>query len=186
MEKRATQILEEEHHLIQQVVGAMAAVADWVSEGQLVEKEMLVNLVDFMRVFVEKCHQEKEESHLFPLLAAKGVPVAGCPIGALTHEHQSAAKLTADLGATVEVYLKDPKGMGLFLTTTLRSIVELMPAHIWKEDYLLFPMTDKILNDQEQQGLVERFEEVERKVGLDVHHRFEHLAEQLAAQAQRG
>ncbi len=186
MEKRATQILEEEHHLIQQVVGAMAALADRVSEGHPAEKEMLVNLVDFMRVFVEKCHHEKEESHLFPLLAAKGVPVAGCPIGALTHEHQSAGKLTADLGAAVEAYLKDPQGMQLFLVTALRSVVGLMPAHIWKEDYLLFPMTDKILNDRDQQGLVEKFEEVERKIGLDVHHRFEHLAEQLAAQAQSG
>lgn len=33
MEKRATQILEEEHDLIQQVVGAMAALADRLSEG---------------------------------------------------------------------------------------------------------------------------------------------------------
>ncbi|ABB31254.1 Hemerythrin HHE cation binding domain protein [Geobacter metallireducens RCH3] len=177
MEKRATQILEEEHHLIQQVVGAMAALADRVFEGQVAEKETLVNLVDFMRVFVEKCHHEKEENHLFPLLVKKGVPVAGCPIGMLTREHQAAGKLTTDLGAAVEAYLKEPSGMGHFLVTTLRGVVALYPGHIWRENYLLFPMTDKILDDREQEGLVEQFETVERKIGLDVHQRFEHLAE---------
>lgn len=45
-------------------------------------------------------------------------------------------------------------------------------------------MTDKILDDDEQQGLVEQFETVERKIGPDVHHRFEHLAEELAVRAQ--
>ncbi|MBT1074417.1 hemerythrin domain-containing protein [Geobacter grbiciae] len=177
MEKRATQILEEEHHLIQQVVGAMAALADRVFEGQVAEKETLVNFVDFMQVFVEKCHHEKEENHLFPLLVKKGVPVAGCPIGVLTHEHQTAGKLTTDLGAAVEAYLKDPSGMGHFLVTTLRGVVALYPGHIWRENYLLFPMTDKILDDREQEGLVEQFGAVERKIGLDVHQRFEQLAE---------
>ena len=184
MEKRATQTLEEEHHLIQQVVGAMAALGDRVYEGQPAEKETLVNLVEFMRVFVEKCHHEKEENHLFPLLASKGVPVAGCPIGALAHEHQAAGKLTADLGAAVEAYLKSPAEMGQFLVTTLRGIVALYPGHIWKENYLLFPMTDKILNEKEQQELAEKFESVERKIGLDVHHRLEQLAAILAEKAQ--
>ncbi len=184
MEKRATQILEDEHHLIQQVVGAMAALADRVTGGEGVDREMLVNVAEFMGVFVEKCHHEKEEQHLFPLLAAKGVPVAGCPIGMLSHEHQSAAKLSADLAAAVEGYLKDPAGTGPSLATVLRSVVSLMPTHIWKEDYLLFPMTDKILNDREQEGLVEQFEGVERGIGPDVHHRFEQLAVELAARAQ--
>ncbi len=184
MGKKATQILEEEHHLIQQVVGAMAALADKVSEGQPADKELLVNLDEFMRIFVEKCHHEKEENFLFPLLVRKGVPVAGCPIGALSHEHQSAGKLTADLGTAVEAYLRSPADMGQFLVTTLRGIVTLYPGHIWKENYLLFPMTDKILAPKEQQELAEQFEAVERKIGPDVHRRFEQLATTLAEKAQ--
>ena len=57
------------------------------------------------------------------------------------------------LGAAVEAYLKSPAEMGQFLVTTLRGIVALYPSHIWKENYLLFPMTDKILNEKEQQEL---------------------------------
>jgi hemerythrin-like domain-containing protein len=102
----------------------------------------------------------------------------------VTHEHEAAGRLTADLGAAVEVYLKSSKEMGEFLVTTLRSIAVLYPGHIWKENYLLFPMTDKILSEEEQQELAKKFESVERKIGLDVHHRLEQMAATLAERAQ--
>ncbi len=181
MDKRATGILEEEHHLIQKVVGSMAVLADGIQEGEVPETEILIGIADFMRIFGEKCHHEKEDNHLFPLLARKGVPIAGCPIGALTHEHKAAGKLTADLGAAVEAYQKEPEEKGEFLIKTLRGFVELYPGHIWKENYLLFPMTDKILDEQEQRELVKNFETVERTIGADVHQRFERLAEKLEA-----
>lgn len=59
------------------------------------------------------------------------------------------------------------------------DIAELYPNHIWKEDYLLFPMTGKILNFGEQQDLWRRFEEVEAALGRDLHQRFERFAEEL-------
>ena len=185
MAMKATQILEKEHHLIQLAVGAMAATAERLGLGETAEKETLVKFVEFMRTFVEKCHHEKENNHLFPLLVRKGVPVAGCPIGALTHEHETAAKLTADLGAAVEAYLANPSEMRQFLTTSLRGLAELYPGHIWKENYLLFPMTDKILSEEDQQELVAAFEGVEKGIGSDVHRRFQQMAEQLMARSQQ-
>jgi len=185
MEKRATGILEEEHHLIQKVVGSMAVLADGIQDGQVPETETLVDIADFMRIFAVKCHHEKEDNHLFPLLARKGVPIAGCPIGALTHEHKTAGKLTADLGAAVEAYLKAPGETVELLVKTLRGFVELYPGHIWKENYLLFPMTDKILDELEQRELVKSFETVERKIGPNVHQRFEQLTEKLEARVRK-
>lgn len=84
----------------------------------------------------------------------------------------------------VEAYLKDPPEMRRFLVTTLRGIVKLYPNHIWKENYLLFPLTDKILNQNEQRESLEKFEMVEESAGLDIHQRFAPLAEGLAVQAQ--
>ena len=63
------------------------------------------------------------------------------------------------------------------LLDNLRGLIGLYPNHIWKEDYLLFPMTDKILNADEQRELWEKFEAVEKTIGLDLHHRFEEFAE---------
>jgi hemerythrin-like domain-containing protein len=63
------------------------------------------------------------------------------------------------------------------------GLVELYPAHIWKEDYLLFPMTNKILSDGDREALSQGFRQHESPIGLDVHHGFEQLAEKIVAKA---
>ena len=47
---------------------------------------------------------------------------------------------------------------------------------IWKEDYLLFPMTEKLLSAGEQEELSAQFERHESEIGIDVHQDFEQLA----------
>jgi hemerythrin-like domain-containing protein len=58
--------------------------------------------------------------------------------------------------------------------------MELYPNHIWKEEYLLFPMSNKVLGAADQQQLLEQFEAVDAAVGRDVHQRFERIAEEIA------
>lgn len=69
---------------------------------------------------------------------------------------------------------------------SLRGIAALYPNHIWKEDYLLFPMTEKVLSMEEQQSLYQQFQLVEERVGRDAHHRLEQFAERLSASTQAG
>jgi hemerythrin-like domain-containing protein len=59
---------------------------------------------------------------------------------------------------------------------TLRKLVELYSSHIWKEYYLLLPMTEKLLNESEQEELSAQFEQHEAEIGIDVHHGFEQFA----------
>ena len=66
--------------------------------------------------------------------------------------------------------------------TSLRAcatLVAFFPSHIWKEDYLLFPLAGKVLTPEDQRELMEKFETVERELGLDVHERFEKVAAEL-------
>jgi hemerythrin-like domain-containing protein len=177
-------MLEDEHRVIQRVVAVMAALAEDVDTGRPVDAEMLQDIVDFMRTFADKCHHGKEETHLFPVLEAKGVPMRGCPIGALMAEHQQGRGLVAELAQAVQAHAKASSSAQEALALTLHSLTELYPGHIWKEDYLLFPMTNKVLNPEDQATLYERFEAVEAEVGRDVHHHFEQLAAQLEERLQ--
>jgi len=185
MGKTPTEMLEEEHHFIQKVVDAMTAVSERLEMGQEVEAEMLRNIVDFMRTFADKCHHGKEETHLFPVLERKGVPVRGCPLAVLMAEHQRGRALVTGLATAAETYVRDGPSAKKPLLESLRGITELYPDHIWKEDYLLFPMTNKILTSGEQKELYDKFEMVERAIGAGVHHRFEQLAEKLKQETQR-
>lgn len=158
----------------------MAALAENMDKGMAPEADTLRDLVEFLQVFADKCHHGKEENILFPLLETKGVPVSGCPLGTLIHEHQTGRKLVAELAEAVEAYTRGNSKENGPLCASMRGLVNLYPNHIWKEDYLLFPMTDKILNEKEQQELMEKFEAVEQAIGPDVHRRFEKLAATLA------
>ncbi|MDD5627660.1 MAG: hemerythrin domain-containing protein [Elusimicrobia bacterium] len=181
MESSATKILEEEHHAIEKVIACAAALADNPAEGP--DQEVLGRIIRFMRDYVENCHHEKEERILFPLLVRKGVPVTGCPLGALTHEHESGRKLVAQLTLAADSPASAPRRRESLLEA-LRGLVALYPGHIWKENFLLFPMTDKLLSAEEQKSLLERFEAVEERIGRENHHRLEELADELRAATQ--
>ncbi len=79
MVKKPTEALEEEHHVIQKVVGAMAVLSARLERGEDVKGDTIKNVVEFMRTFGDKCHHGKEEVHLFPLLgrADDGLPHSG-------------------------------------------------------------------------------------------------------------
>ncbi len=161
----------------------MAVMAEGLEAGNEANAETLRDIVEFMRIFADKCHHGKEEVHLFPLLEQKGVPARGCPVGVLIHEHDRGRALVGQLAEAIEAYLRNGAPAREALAKSLRALVDLYPGHIWKEEYLLFPMTNKILSPEEQAALRERFEAVEAVMGLEVHQRLERIAEDIARQA---
>ena len=177
--RNPTEELEREHRVIQQVVGGMAMLIEKLESGRQVEAAVLTDLSEFMQTFGDRCHHGKEEDYLFKLLEKKGVPVSGCPLAVLLHEHEKGRSLMADLKLTAETYIRTPHAGTEALIGTLRKLIELYPAHICKEDYLLFPMANKLLNDSEQRELLARFEQHDSEIGIDVHHGFEQLAGRL-------
>jgi hemerythrin-like domain-containing protein len=179
-----TQMLEDEHVIIAKVVAATPVLADRLEAGQAIEAETLRGIVEFMRTFADRCHHGKEEQLLFPLLGKKGIPLQGCPIGVLTMEHGKGRLLVKGLADAAEAYQKGDLEGKQAVIHALRGIADLYPNHIWKEDYLLFPMTLKVLSPEEQQVLYQQFEQVEETIGADVHHRLEQFAERLEQQIQ--
>lgn len=174
--RKATEELEHEHRIIQQVVGGMAIIIEKLESGKEIDPAVLTDLSEFMQTFGDKCHHGKEEDYLFKLLEKKGVPVSGCPLAVLLHEHEKGRGLLADLKLTSETYIRAPHAGKEALIGTLRRLIELYPAHIWKEDYLLFPMTNKLLSESNQEELRAQFEHHDSEIGIDVHHGFEQLA----------
>jgi hemerythrin-like domain-containing protein len=179
---KPTEVLEREHHFIQQVVASLLLLAEELEKGALVSPETLADVLEFLRTFADRCHHGKEETYLFPLLEQKGVPSQGCPLGVLKKEHDSGRSLVAQLATVSGNYVKDGSEKEL-LRTTLRSLAELYGGHIWKEDYLLFPMTNKLLSRDEQDRLAKQFNDVESSIGPNVQQRFEELAGKLQRRA---
>ena len=117
---------------------------------------------------------------LTPALGRKGVPLQGCPVGALTAEHARGRVLVKELADATDAQRRGEPGAKELITGALRGIAALYPNHIWKEDYLLFPMTNKVLDPEEQQLLFGEFEKVDERIGLDNRRRLETFADHVA------
>src|SRR5512139_990593 len=106
MTNRPTEMLEAEHRFIAKVVGSAGLLADKLEAGQPVEAHVFQEVVEFMRIYADKCHHGKEEDLLFPLLAERGVPMRGCPVEALMHEHVMGRALVQGLAEAAEAWQK--------------------------------------------------------------------------------
>jgi hemerythrin-like domain-containing protein len=103
-EPTPVEMLEAEHRVIQKVVAAMAVLAERLDGGEDVDVPLLENVVEFLRIFADRCHHGKEETFLFPALIRRGVPSHGCPIGGLTMEHQKVRMMVGEFADAIRGY----------------------------------------------------------------------------------
>jgi hemerythrin-like domain-containing protein len=178
-QQRPTAELESEHRVIERTVKAMALMAEQLESDRDVDVGILRDVIEFMRLYADKLHHGKEEAHMFPYLEERGVPASGCPMGVLLTEHDKGRTLVGRLLQTAELYERGAEEGRPELARVLRALIDLYPSHIWKEDYLLFPMTDKILSEADHRDLAARFRAVEDEMGAQEVQRLRELAERL-------
>ena len=173
--------LQHDHQVIQQVVAGISAVADLLEAGHPLDTAVLFDVVQFLRIFAGSCHHAKEELFLFPLIQQHVNAQGSRELHALENEHRRAAELVERLAGIASIYIQNPVVLRPRLISVLRSLAELYPAHIWKEEHLLYPVAAHELARSEQHDLTDQFERHEAEVGSDVHNAFEALATKLEA-----
>lgn len=179
----AIEHLEHEHRAMERIVRVIGVLADELTENRDIDDDILGDLCGFLRVYEHQCHHSKEESYLFPLLEEHGVPEEGCPIGSLRHEHQRAQVLIQKLANASAQYTTNIHAGHAPLLAVLRELAGFYPAHIWKEEYLLFPLARKVLSEQDDQRLLKEFSSVEADIFSRVHESYEQLATELEDRA---
>jgi hemerythrin-like domain-containing protein len=176
----ATAVLRKEHEAILKMLAVTEEVARRVEGGEQVEPEILANLLEFFRLFADKCHHGKEEDLLFPQLEKKGMPRTGGPVGVMLAEHDQGRQLIQQMAKATEAYPNQPATAGPAWTQAARGYVDLLRAHIAKEDNVLFVMAERMLTPEEQTALAEGFEKIEvEKMGAGTHERLHAMMAKL-------
>jgi hemerythrin-like domain-containing protein len=177
---KATDELKNEHEGIKIMLGVLQAVAGKVKSGERVDTQHLDGILEFLTVFVDKCHHGKEEEFLFPALEAVGVPRQGGPIGVMLSEHEQGRKLVAKLTEAVTRYKSGDIADASSVQLIIDDYVALLAQHISKENTVLFAMADAELDAKTDTGLFEAFEQLEReRIGIGKHEEFHKLLDQL-------
>lgn len=174
-----TGVLRAEHRAITKMLQAAAACAAELEKGRPGEAETLLKALDFFKNFTDRCHHKKEEDLLFPLLIEKGTPKVGGPVAVMLAEHVQGRNYIKEIDLALEK-LKGGEGDSRYLADTIRSYVSLLESHIEKENGTLFQFAEGVLSQEEQAGLYERFEKLEREeIGEGVHERYHQMIHEL-------
>lgn len=178
---RATEILQSEHRVIEQVLSCLEKMTDQaLAEGRL-EGQSASEALEFLKVFADGCHHHKEEDLLFPLLEAKGFPRQGGPTGVMLHEHEEGRKYIAAMQASLLGAAQGHQPELCRFVAHARAYVELLRQHIFKENHRLFPMADLVCSFDDDARMLQQFAHVEEHdLEQGTHEKYLQLANRLA------
>ena len=180
--KAAIQELMDEHQVILRVCGALRGMCLKAAQGGAPDAADLAAALDFIKTFVDYCHHGKEEDLLFPAMEEAGFPRDGGPVGVMLMEHAQGREFVRALAAALE---RLKAGEAAAIKDVLRNAsgyAELLTAHIFKEDQILYPMAMDALPEARWEVLRKEFARVEaQRMGPEKRAAYLKLAERLAA-----
>jgi hemerythrin-like domain-containing protein len=175
----AIEKLIDEHRLISRMVNVLTVLHKRLESGSDADVNVLTDVIDFFRMFVDKNHHAKEEDALFPTLERRAVNPAECTIQSLKNEHEQSRILTTTLSdATGQYKNGDPKAKSK-ISATIRSSIDLFSDHVWRENILLFPTAEKALQEAELDEVTRSYYEIEKRLGTDFLSKYELLVDAL-------
>lgn len=179
----ATEELKEEHRIIERMLAVLEATAAKAKAGQEPQPDFFPKVVDFIRNFADRCHHGKEEDNLFPAMEKRGIPKQGGPIGVMLLEHDQGRAYVRGMDEAGQRFASGDKTALKTAIENALAYAELLRQHIDKEDNILYQMADQALTPADQQGLLSKFEQVEReRIGPGKHEAYLKLIEDLERQ----
>jgi hemerythrin-like domain-containing protein len=177
---KPTEDLKQEHKAIKTMLGIMTRIADDIRNGKEFDVKDIENIVNFLRVFADKCHHGKEENVLFPALIASGMPAENGPVSVMLHEHTLGRGYIKEISDGVDNWKNHQMTADKLIATAMTNYVTLLQNHILKEENVLFMMADRMLAAATQADIAQRFEQIEEEVvGHGVHEGFHQLLDEL-------
>jgi uncharacterized protein (TIGR01244 family) len=169
--------VEREHKITAKIVDAARKQARSIKQGGPIDVQRLKKMHDFFVNFADRCHHQKEERYLFPLLKKHGV--AEAEIEAATDQHERGRKLLNKLAQFIErdSFSQAQRGD---LVKTLESYVGLMQGHIQLEDARIWDKARQVLTKTEKKRLAMAFRVIETlELGEGFHEKYHGLAKEL-------
>lgn len=174
---QATDILMEEHRVIEKVLASLETAANRLSESRIIPMDFFLKAADFIKGFADGCHHRKEEGVLFVALSANGMSQETEPLSIMLAEHEEGRRLTRAMREGAErVQGGDTTALSQVIQNAL-DYVTLLREHIQKEDHILFPMADDIIPVEQHQQIMADFNRLEHD---DIQEKYLRIADELA------
>lgn len=158
--KTASIDLIHEHKAILIALNVIEKIVERIQNNEEIDPKDIEDLIEFLKVFADKCHHGKEEGFLFPALEKIGIKNENGPIGVMLAQHNQGRNLIKRMQESIA----DNRIHKNAFIDAGTEYVKLLRNHIEKEDTILFPLIDTRLSVSEQKQLLIDFENLEENV----------------------
>jgi hemerythrin-like domain-containing protein len=165
--------LIEEHEQIKRLLALIPGINDYIDKIGL-DHTLINNCVYFIRNYADKFHHAKEEEILFKYATGNQEI-----IWAMIQEHQNGRNYIKSVTDGLEI------GNRQKVIGGLSDYHDLLQQHIKKEDEILYPWIDRNLSIRQVGELLARFNEINRKFGMDITEQFEVFLKALELKMKR-
>ena len=169
----AIEELKAEHQAVLLTIRILDQITIKLEAGQVIDVSHLDQIIEFLQVFVDKCHHGKEEKVLFPAMEEAGIPREGGPIGAMLHEHEQGRSFVQGFRNGVEDYRVGKEDALDKITENVQNYGRLLTAHIDKENNVLYVMAERVLSADKMAEISKSFSKIEElEIGPNKHEEF--------------
>ena len=165
--------LKAEHETVLLTIRIIEQITSKLEGGQAVDLRHLDQILEFLQVFVHKCHHGKEEKVLFPAMEEAGIQQEGGPIGVMLYEHEQGRSFVQGLKIGVEGYRVGKVDAIAEIIKNAQNYGRLLVAHIDKENNVLYVMAERVLSADKMAEISKSFTRIEEiEIGPNKHEEF--------------
>lgn len=157
--KTATQDLENDHVYILRLIDVMERMVMNCS----IDFGHMESVVYLIRNYADGFHHAKEENLLFPLMVTKGFSNEQGPVSVMLHDHEEGRNFVKGMSDGIDKFKEGDSSELPEIYRNMQSYIDLLRAHIEKENNVLFKMADRVLSSSEQTELLNEFSVVKLK-----------------------
>jgi hemerythrin-like domain-containing protein len=151
--------LRKEHQWILKVAGVLDEILSREADEGL-DHDAIEACISFIRLFADACHHGQEEDLLFPELMAMGMPKESGPLAVMLQEHEMGRAYARHMAGALPGSRAGEPDARQILVNAARGYINLIRAHISKEDNVLFNMADGMVTGPACRRLCEAYDVV--------------------------
>ena len=153
---KAIEILVEEHKNILKVVDALEKECNEIKSDGKIDEDFLRKVIDFIRNYADKFHHAKEEEILFKEFCKTAKK--GClhcnPVEQMLYEHDIGRNFVKG----IEEGIKEKNKRKIVESSF--GYVNLIREHIFKEDNILYPMSESAFDKRTKEEMLRKFNKI--------------------------
>ncbi len=182
----ATDILIEEHRIIERVLSALERQIRRLESGSAVRPGFFDDATAFFRNFTDGCHHRKEEESFLLALMDAGLSNQTGPLAIMLAEHERSRACNRAIEKAARALERGESAAREDLIRHALEYIALMRPHIRRENEFLFPMAGRLIPPRAQEALAAEFERFTRaETGAGILKNYRRLADAMEEEASK-